>query len=372
MIQRRTLLRHGLLGAAAPALASLSACGGGTSVNGSNSPSPTPEPPATRTWRMGFSGNPSRPDAVTLLRGVDVWSQRAELAIIHEELPWTELLRGTSADAILDRDKLPLVQYYRNKGLQVAFMGELNDGMARQREAPQLLQAGRSITDPAVQRLYRDYMLAVARKLRPDYLGLAAETNLVRAIAPAPLYAAVVQAANACATDLRNAGVSAPLLCSVQVETAWGKLGVSGPYAGIATDLRDFAFMQRVGLSSYPYFAWAQPEDLPVDYYSRPLASVKLPAMVLEGGWSSASFGTVSSTPEAQARYQRVHARLLDSIHAQGLIQLMFADLDLSAWPQPQPESLPLFAHIGLTDSNLAPKPALAEWDALFARRLVV
>ena len=42
----------------------------------------------------------------------------------------------------------------------------------------------RSLTDPAVQQVYRDYMLAVARRLNPDYIGLAAETNLIRAVAP--------------------------------------------------------------------------------------------------------------------------------------------------------------------------------------------
>jgi hypothetical protein len=51
------------------------------------------------------------------------------------------------------------------------------------------------------------------------------------------------------------------------------------------------------------------------------------------------------------------------------LIQLLYADLNLSAWPQPQPANLALFAHIGLTDASFGAKPALAAWDALFARR---
>ena len=35
------------------------------------------------------------------------------------------------------------------------------------------------------------------------------------------------------------------------------------------------------------------------------------------------------------------------------------------------PANLPLFASIGLADSRFAAKPALAAWDALFARRWV-
>ena len=60
-------------------------------------------------------------------------------------------------------------------------------GWAAKSEAPALVAAHRSITEPAVQRLYRDYVRALVQMLRPDYLGLAAETNLVRAIAPRPL-----------------------------------------------------------------------------------------------------------------------------------------------------------------------------------------
>lgn len=295
---------------------------------------------------------------------------RSELAAIHEELPWTDLLAGQSPDAVLDRDTVPLVDYLRGKGLQLMFMADLTDGLSRGEEAPQLRKLGRSISEPAVQKVYRDYVLAVSRKLHPAILGLAAETNLTRALAPA-LYAAEVQAANAAAAELRAVQSPAIQLVSIQVETAWGKMAGSSTFVGIGTDLADFPFLQMLGLSSYPYFAYAQPEDLPPDYYSRLLAGRGLPAMVTEGGWTSATSGSIQSTPEKQARYLPIHARLLDSINARGLIQLIFADLDLSGWPPPIPPNLPLFTDIGLTDSDFHAKPALTAWDSLHSRKVV-
>jgi hypothetical protein len=306
----------------------------------------------------------------SVLQGIDLWSRRAELAIIHEEVPWTDLLGGKSPDAILDDDKVALVQYLRSKGLQLVFMGDLNDGLARESEAPKLRAAGRSITEPAVQQLYRDYLLAVARKLQPAVLGLVAESNLIRLAAPA-LYPAIVKTANDTAAALRAAGFTMPLMASVQVETAWGRLGGSGPFVGIATDLADFPFTQMLGLSSYPYFGWTQPEDIPTDYYSRLVASRDLPVMVVEGGWASASGAGIVSSPQLQARYVMRHAALLDAVKARALLQLQFADVDLASVPPPVPANLPLFASIGLADSDFAPKPALAAWDALFARRYV-
>ena len=319
---------------------------------------------------MGFSSNPPRPTVQAVLQGIDLWSMRAEIAAIHEELPWTDLLAGMSPDAILDRDKTQLISYLRGKGLKLYFMLDLTDGLSRGEETPQLRALGRSITEPAVRQVYRDYALAIERKYHPEFIGLAAETNLIRAAGTAVLYSAVVQAANDAAADLRAAGRTAPLMISVQVETAWGGL-TGGSYAGVEQDFQDFPFTDALGLSSYPYFAFAQPESMPSNYYTRILNGRTLPVMVVEGGWTSASVGSVASSPDLQARYITRHADLLDSVHAIAVIQLLFADIDLSSYPPPIPANLPLFVSIGLTDSDFVGKPALAAWDALHARRLL-
>jgi len=355
--QFRTAMRSILL--ACVAVLVLTGCGGGQSSS-----------TETRTWRMGFSVVPPRLTTAAVIEGIDRWSLRAEYAAIHEELPWTDLLGGMSPDDILDRYKVQLVAYMRSKGLQLYFMADLTDGLSRGEEAPQLRALGRSITEPEVQQAYRSYLLAVDRKLQPEIIGLAAETNLIRAAALPAVYAGVVTAANDAAGDLLAASSSATLLFSVQVETAWGRLGGNANYVGVEQDFTDFPFAQMLGLSSYPYFGFAQPEDMPANYYSRLLNGRTLPVMVVEGGWTSAAAGTIQSTPALQARYITRHAQLLDAVGARGLIQLLFADIDLASLPPPIPPNLPLFVNIGLTDSDFNAKPALAAWDALHARHL--
>ncbi len=345
----------------------LSACSGGG--KSASPPPPTPGP-ATRGWKMGFSPNPPAPTAQAVLQNIDQWSLRAELAIIHEEMPWAKLLSGVSPDAVINDDKVALVNYMRGKGAQLIYMGDLNDGLSRGEEAPQLRALGRSLTEPAVQRAYCDYMLAVVRRLNPEIVGLAAETNLIRALAPNALYRAVVQTANDCAAEIRAAGGAMPLMISVQVESAWGVLGSQGPFVGIGQDRRDFPFATMLGLSSYPYLGYDDPELIPNDYYSRLVPAGSLPAMVVEGGWISANAGPLQSSPEKQARYVTRHAQLLETIDARAWLHLNFADPDLATFPQPLPPNAALFATIGLVDSQFNPKPALAVWDALFARVL--
>ena len=117
---------------------------------------------------MGFSGLPPRNNLTDAIRTIDLWSARADLAAIHEELPWTELLAGTSAETILQRDKVGLVNYYRSKGQQLMFMVDLTDGLDRSQEAPQLRALGRSIAEPAVQQVYRSYVLARGKRCSPS------------------------------------------------------------------------------------------------------------------------------------------------------------------------------------------------------------
>jgi hypothetical protein len=74
-----------------------------------------------------------------------------------------------------------------------------------------------------------------------------------------------------------------------------------------------------------------------------------------------------------QARYLRRQEQLLDSARAVAVFQLTYADLNLAAYPpQPPGSILPLFAQLGVVDTQLRAKPALATYDSVFSRALTV
>jgi hypothetical protein len=317
---------------------------------------------------MGFSGIPPRNDLATAIAAIDMWSQRADAAIMSFELPWDSLLAGVPAETLVVRDQVGLANYYRAKGHELWIYLDPANGLNRAGESTPLVNAGRSITEPAIQHMFRRYAVAIDSIIRPGHLGLALETNLIRGIAPAPLYAAIRQVANDAASDVRAIDVKVRLSVSVQVDWAWGRFGATG-YEGVAQDFTDFPFLDEIGLSSYPYLAgFSEPEDVPLNYYARLLEGHVLPAMVTEGGWSSASIDTLVSSEDEQKRYVSRQSKLLDDVDATAVFQLTFTDLDLSAFPG-APANLVLFANLGLVDTTLAPKAALATWDALFARR---
>ncbi len=327
-----------------------------------------PQPPA-RSYFMGFSALPPSLDTALLIPTLTLAAAHSDAGLIQLSMPWQLLLDDTAAASEVRAERLPLVQFYRGNGMKVVVTLDVTDGLNRAAEAPELVAAARSITDTAVQRLYREYVAAVDSILQPEFISLAAETNLIRLAAPDSVYDAVVTMANAAAAERAAAGSTTPLMVSVQVETAWGLLQGTGVYEGIAQDRADFPFIGALGLSSYPYLGgFPDPDSIPLNYYSRLVQGASLPLVVLEGGWPSVPDGILASTPAMQSRYIVRHARLLHTAAAVGWFQITFTDLDLSAIPNPPP-TLALFAHLGLVDSALGPKPALVTWDSVLAWR---
>lgn len=316
---------------------------------------------------MGFSAIPPRASEADLLAALAMWTQRSDAAIMHISPPWAALLSGTTAAAAVNANELPLSQYYRAKNLQLVMMVDATDGLNRSAEAPDLVRLGRSISEPAVQQVYRQFIVALETIIHPEYLGLVAETNLIRMVAPPSLYASLVQMVNAAANDAVFTGSPTRRFVSVQVDAAWGRLLHNNVYQGVDQDFTDFPFTQALGLSSYPYFVFADPEDVPLDYYSRLPNGRSLPLMVVEGGWTSGSAGTIVSSPQEQARYFRHQAKMLDSARAGAVFQLTFTDLENN----PPIPGLEPFATLGLVDANLRPKLALSVWDSLFAVRRI-
>ena len=330
---------------------------------------PTDPVAATRSYRMGFSAIAPRLNITEILATLERWRPHGDAAIVLITPPWKSLLADTSAAFLVRREYLELVQLYRSHGFAVVAMIDATDGLNRGAENPELIALGRSIGEPAIQALYRDLAVTIDTILHPDYLGLAMETNLVRAIAPPAVYSNLRTIANAAASALEARGTTTRLFISVQVETAWGTLPVKSGYVGIAEDRADFPFADALGLSSYPNLTTvAVPEDLPLDYYQRLVPDGSLPMMVVEGGWSSTTVGNASS-PALQARYIRRQMAIADRAKLTALFQLTFTDLDLASYGQAASQLAP-FATLGLVTTELADKPALAEWDRAFARPL--
>jgi len=323
---------------------------------------------ATRSYRMGFSPLPPRITLTEALRTIDEVSHHGDATLRVVDVPWAALLADTAAAFLVRREHLDVARLFQSKGLATIATIEPANGLDRGAESNALVALGRSITEPAVQRVYREYVAAFDSIIHPSVLALAIETNLVRAASKPAVYGALVKMSNDAAKQLRANGSTTRLMVTVQVDVAWGRPPGNGVYVGVQRDRADFPFTQVLGLSSYPYLAgFTAPERIPHDYYARLAGDWPLPMMVTEGGWTSASVAGVTSSPDLQARYIRRQAQLADEAKLLGVFQITYTDLDLSSFPVPPGSILPLFTQLGLVDASYRPKPALAVWDSVLS-----
>ncbi|MBC7828296.1 MAG: hypothetical protein H7122_11165 [Chitinophagaceae bacterium] len=332
------------------------------------------EASAQRTYRMGFQNSaPTFNDTALFIQSLNLWTVRADAAIISTEVPWNELFSGVDAGAYVVDHYKDLAAFYRSKNLILWVYVDPQNGLDRTADATALIATGKSIAQAAVQEQYRRFVIAMDSILKPEHLGLALETNLIRFSSSRSVYGGVKQAANDVARELKLKNSKAKLSVSIQVEMAWGVFG-GVAFQGIGQDLIDFPFIEEIGFSSYPYFIFGKPAEIPTDYYSRLLLSNKFPVFISEGGWASKSVSTPSisfiSSNEIQKEYIERHHELLQSIQATALFQLTFTDIDITSLLPPIPATLGYFTSLGLLDINMQPKPSLSAWDANFQKQL--
>ena len=69
----------------------------------------------SRAYRLGFSAAPPRLETAAVLLTANLWTQRADRALLSLTVPWNRLLADTSASLLVRRDETQLVQLYRSR-----------------------------------------------------------------------------------------------------------------------------------------------------------------------------------------------------------------------------------------------------------------
>ena len=320
-----------------------------------------------RTYRMGFEN--FAPSYNTYQQSLNLWTQRADAAIISIQVPWDTLYSGTTPEKYITNNFAGLASYYRSKNFKLWVYIDPANGLDRSADANDLVALGKSISQLDVQTLYGRFVFVMDSLLKPEHLGLALETNAIRGTSSSAIYRGIKAATNSTAALVRAYDKNVKLSVSIQADYAWGLLN-SGPFIGIEQDFTDFPFIQELGISSYPFFVFNNPQDIPSDYYSKLIQGHSIPVFISEGGWSTVTVSTYTENTQKQADYITKQGQLLDGVNAIGYFQLTFTDFSTAGLPAGTNSDINLFNHLGLVDTNLVAKPALKNWDILFSRPL--
>ena len=346
---------------------------------GQSSVPPTPQNSVFDAGGTAYGFFPSPPEATleSILQLYKDISAHGDFVLIQQNTAWEDFAEGgVDGKSQTRTDLLNQVKLARQNNLEYVFVIDALNGLNRREfiGLPPGWEA--SFANPNVRSAYRNYALWVVRTFHPRYLGLGSEINTYMDAHPddAPdfislyheLYALVKAEAPETKVfvtfqwdDLNNMFPQPEEGDRQKFDTNWEQIEAFEPNLDVWV------------ISSYPYFAFNNGTQIPVDYYTPLLARTSKPVAVAEGGFSSQAVGPMHVSPGDQVAY-------LNALHAQLGTRLVFwvntllDDFNLDSYAEqmkkegrdPQDAlSLGAFAYIGLRNSDGSPKPALEVWD---------
>ena len=146
--------------------------------------SPTAPSAAVRGWVMGFSAVPPVLDPAVVLRTLDLWGRCAPMPRSR-----TRTCRGTRCSPACVPIRWRCARRSRSRSTTGRGTWRTRRNRSHERHRPRrrgrrARARGRSLAEPEIRGLLDRWAAAVDSVLAPDWLGLASETNLVRAAAP--------------------------------------------------------------------------------------------------------------------------------------------------------------------------------------------
>lgn len=322
---------------------------------------------------FGFFPTPPEPSVDSSVENIKNMSDHADVLLFQEQVPWIDFQNGVDAESNRITGVGDLIDYVEFYGMQSIIVVDPLNGLNRRQFQGIPSEWGEvDFSTPEVRTAYKNFAVRLARDFQPDYLGLASEINTYLDAYPEDaehfisLYKETYAAVKEESPDTR-----------VFVTFQWddlNRLDGDGTAFDIKWDQIE-AFEPELdiwAISSYPYFAFDTPAEIPDDYYSPLLTRTDKPLAIAESGWTSQEVGDFTGSPEGQAEFLRI----VDSQIGGRMvfwINLLYADLNWEDYRLIFAEqgtvedmtTLSNFVSLGLTSTDGEPKPALAVWDEL-------
>lgn len=347
------------------------------SSGGAPAPLPTLESSPYDLGRTLYGFFPSPPEATTqsIIDTYAAIGQHGDVVLLQQNIPWQEFAESAEGESQAVTDIGNQFLLARQNGLEVIFVVDPLNGLDRRQfsQLPDGWEA--SFANPDVRAAFRNFTLRIVREFRPRYLGLASEINTYQDTNPAdfPFYMSLYNETYALVK------AEAPET-QVFVTFQWEELNnlmptvaQGAPYDVNWHQVEQFEpNLDLWAISSYPFVIFPSGADIPADYYSPLLARTLKPLAVAEGGYSSEPVASFPGDPQSQVDY-------LNAIHSQiggdrlaFWIYLIINDFNLDSYAAyleqnglgGQMDTLAWFSHVGLTEADRTPKPALEAWDS--------
>lgn len=278
-------------------------------------PAPGPGEPPVRSVALSPQGWPQDfgnivaffEEAATIPRGGVMWNGA-----------WRDdVANGSDAGDVPEAAVLTLTQS-RARGVSAVLVFGWRGGESVHLSVPQ--DATNAWTNETAARLYREVITEVAATYRPPFLFLGNESDAYFASNPDDYarWVAVYEETYAAVKAVSPETLVGPIF-QHEMLAGIGHLAGHTEQRWGALEAHDLEKVDVLGLTLYPFFAHATPEEIPSDYLAPLLARVgDTPLAITESGWPASAEDPFSppwvASEEAQVGYVDALDRVLEGV----------------------------------------------------------
>lgn len=336
-----------------------------------------PPSPRERPFAMGFTRWPADLSIEGFLTAQDFAHAHGDIVSVMfiGGIPWPESLSG----AAFSKDVRSNLSYRPPAGkklfLSISPLNQDRKGIAPYWGEKDNLPLpaewrDRALDSPEVREAYRKFVLRAVEAMKPDYLAIGIELNVLLSHDPAK-WAQMKRLHRATYDAVKAKHPKLPVFFTTEVNH-YKKLATEAKGRDQAGEVADLMRSSDLfAMSVYPHMSYAIPRPMPADFLDFARA-FKKPIAVAESGMTSRdvelkSFGLTLKGSEAdQATY--LERLLATAAHDRYVFVINFATTDFEKLcdklPAPAGDVARIWAYTGLQTSAKAPKPALKVWDA--------
>jgi len=208
---------------------------------------------------------------------------------------------------------------------------------------------------------YRTMVTQFARTYQPPYLFLGNETNAYHRTHTTPEWDQWLSEYVACYDSVKIVSPNTMVFTTFQYEMLQG-VGRHNGWNFTADwqsvdDMIGWNRLDALGLTSYPYFEYDTPDDIPDDYYDAIAVHWTGPVIFTEIGWLGGPSAPYAGSEHDQARFIGRFFELSNDLPLRYVVWLFLHDWDGQL-------GLPAFRNIGLRRNDGTPRAADAVWRA--------
>lgn len=195
---------------------------------------------------------------------------------------------------------------------------------------------------------YKRLIVDFAEAYQPEYLGVGVEINELKDPGDVDAFVAFFPLVY---DAVKAVSPGTQVFTSFQLERMKGGGGMFGEENKPQWSLINrFPKADLVAFTTYPNLVFANPSDIPNEYYTEIVQHVKKPVIFSEVAWHSSNIENWESSPEEQANFVRTFFLLSSSVNARMALWTHVFDQEYS----------PPFDALGLRSKK--PRPAWNAW----------